>query len=278
LLAISAIALGVYIGSRQAVPAAGLLKVHFLNVPQGDCILVQTPDDRNVLFDSGGEESADYVIRYLQSFGVHRIDLVLISHPSDDTIGAMSSVLKEFGVSRIIDTGVPRHSRRYDELLSDIRSRRIDYRLGGASSYLPVSGRVSFQVICTVPDHRDSSSSDDSRAMVVRVVDKGVSFLLMGDANARAEGHILAARQDLESCVLEVARHEEEFGTSNELIEAVKPDYVVMPCGDDSIRESPFAAVIRRLDSARAKIFCMDSCGSIIFTTDGRHLRVTRER
>src|SRR5699024_4704311 len=66
------------------------MKVHFIDVGQGDSILIQTPNDKHILIDVGPPESGKRVVRYLKKLDVNTIQLMIATHPDIDHIGVAS--------------------------------------------------------------------------------------------------------------------------------------------------------------------------------------------
>ena len=265
---------------KKPAPLEGrLLKVHFIDVGQGDSTLIQTPDGRSVLVDAGDETSGGKVADYLLGKGVQRIDLLVITHPHSDHIGGLPRVLDEFGVSRVLDTGYPHGGEQYKEILSIIESRKIDYKVAQGFRQPGVGTLVSLDVLWPPASYqaRDESELNDG-SIVMRLVYGNVRILLTGDIQEEAEGRLLADQQDLQSTVLKVAHHGSEFGASNEFLQAVKPDYAVVSVGRDNSFGHPAKNTLERLYAAGAQVFRTDESGTIIFVTDGAKVQVTTER
>ena len=70
---------------------------HFIDVGQGDCILIQV-NNKNLLIDSGTSDSKEKVIKYLKNNNIKKLDYVVATHPHDDHIGGMSSIIKTFKI------------------------------------------------------------------------------------------------------------------------------------------------------------------------------------
>ncbi|HUV05327.1 MAG TPA: ComEC/Rec2 family competence protein [Armatimonadota bacterium] len=264
---------------RGSSPPDGRLEVHFLDVGQGDCILLQTPDGRNVLIDAGDRDSAEDVVRYLDRHGVDRIDLLVITHPHMDHIGGLPRVLERFGVSQVIDAGYPHGSQTYKEVLSSFQARRIDYRRGSAYQRPQVSKSVSLDIIWPADDYVPSGEAAlNNGSVVVRATYGDVSLLLPGDIQSEAEDRILAARRELQSTILKVAHHGSQESTSNEFLQVVWPQYAVISVGAENQYGHPGRAVLRRLNACGAAVYRTDHNGNIVFTTDGRAVQVATER
>ena len=257
----------------------GQLRVHFLDVGQGDCILIQTADGRNVLIDAGDVDTADAVADYLLKNGVHRIDLLVITHPHSDHIGGLPRILERFGVSAVLDPGLPHGSQVYREVLSTIESRRIVYKRAAQGERMGVGSDLTMEVLWPPSDYAvygDDMLNDGS--VVARVQFGDVSFLFAGDIQREAEGRLLASGQNLESTVLKVAHHGSDSSTSNEFLQVVKPAYAVISVGADNEYGHPARSTLRRLSAIGAKVFRTDEQGTVVFTTDGRTVEVISAR
>lgn len=282
-LAVLLLAIGVtQFHPRGAPPiplGAETLSIHFLDVGQGDCALIQTPDGRNVLVDAGDEAHGDEVVRYLTASGVNQIDLLVITHPHGDHIGGLPAVLENFGVSRVLDTGCPHGSQTYKAILATIQARKIDYRLARDLRKPSVCRNVTFEVLWPPPEYQPAGEEElNDGSIVLRVEYGGIGVLLAGDIQNDAEGKLLASGQVPESAVLKVAHHGSESGTSNELLQVVKPAYAVISVGADNSYGHPSRSVLDRLAATGAQVYRTDEQGAITIITDGKTVQVRSER
>ena len=110
--------------SEQIVAPAGELAVHFIDVGQGDAILIQAPD-KNVLIDGGPRNAGSDLTRYLKQAGVSQLDLVISTHPHDDHIGGLPAVLEAIPVEEVIDPAVPHTTQTVEQYLALIEAKQI---------------------------------------------------------------------------------------------------------------------------------------------------------
>ncbi len=263
---------------RQRPSRPGELTVHFIDVGQGDCVLVCTPDRHSVLVDAGDEENSDRVVSYLTKHGVRRVDLLVITHPHADHIGGLPAVLAEFGVSRVIDSGRPHGSPVYERVLSEIERRRIEYEVAQDERSPSVCRDVEFEVLWPPTSTLDADTDLNNASVVVRVKFKGFALLLMGDVESKAEGRLLAEHRNLRSTVLKVAHHGSSDSTSNEFLQVVKPEYAIVSVGLGNPYEHPSPSTLRRLAAVGAQVFRTDANGTVVVSTDGRRVHVESER
>jgi len=100
----------------NAAPAE--LKVHFLDVGQGDSILIQSHDGKNILVDGGTKASGDKVVSFLKEKGVKKLDYVVATHPDADHIGGLIAVVNAFPVTNFVNSGKEHTTQTYFELLT----------------------------------------------------------------------------------------------------------------------------------------------------------------
>ncbi len=263
---------------RQRPSRPGELTVHFIDVGQGDCVLVCTPDRHSVLVDAGDEENSDRVVSYLTKHGVRRVDLLVITHPHADHIGGLPAVLAEFGVSRVIDSGYPHGSPVYERVLSEIERRRIEYEVAQDERSPSVCRDVEFEVLWPPTSTLEADTDLNNASVVVRVKFKGFALLLMGDVESKAEGRLLAEHRNLRSTVLKVAHHGSSDSTSNEFLQVVKPEYAIVSVGLGNPYGHPSRSTLRRLAAVGAQVFRTDANGTVVVSTDGRRVHVESER
>jgi len=241
----------------------GFMKVHVLDVGCGDCILIETPEGRNVLIDSGGPQTSGAVLEYLAAQNIEHIDLIVISHAHPDHIGGLPGVLSAFGVSRVLIAGDPESDPLYGSVLRCMEGRRIRRLIARQGDMVSLGRGITGRILW--PPDRYGGSEDDS-SIVLRIVYKDVSVLLTGDIGLAAEGELLASNEELKSTILKVACHGSEGSTSNEFLQCVQPEYAALSAGIDN---PPAGPVLRRLNATGVQLLRTDRSGAIIFKTDG---------
>jgi competence protein ComEC len=247
------------------------MKVHVLDVGQGDCILVQTPEGRNVLVDAGGSQSSGYVLEYLAAQHVEHIDLIVISHVHPDHIGGLPGVLSTFGVSRVLTAEDSKSDALYGGVTTYMERRRIRRRIAKQNDQICLGRGVTGRVLW--PSDKSAGSEDDS-SIILRIAYKDVSILLTGDIGIGAEGGLLAGNREIKSTILKVARHGSAESTSNEFLQCVQPEYAVISAGIDNPYGCPAGPVLRRINATGAQLLRTDRLGAIIFKTDGHRVMV----
>ncbi len=250
------------------------VQLHFIDVGQGDAILVRTPKG-DVLVDTGGHTSADNLKAYLDEHNVRDLEYVIFTHPDLDHIAGGGEVLNHYHVKRVIR---PRHdssTKTYAALSDLIKNIKVEDIRADAESEFNI-GEVKFTILAPL---EENVSTNNDASVVLRVGYGNTSALLTGDAQMKAEHEMVSKYGStkggmLDCDLLKVAHHGSGTSSSEAFINAVRPEYAVISCGTNNKYGHPDEETIRRLKDARANVFRTDNDGSIVFVTNGTHLVV----
>lgn len=250
--------------SQVPVEPGKEMKVHFLNVGQGDSILIQSPSGRNVLVDGGTKDAGKDVVAYLRTQGVEKLDYVVATHPDADHIGGLLSVLNSISIKNFIDSGKVHTSQTYEKMLQLILDKNISFIVPAIGDTIPLDDELDITVI-----HVGDESDDNNDASIVLKIAYGdVSFLLMGDADIGVEKEILG-RANVEVNVLKAGHHGSDTSSSEDFIQAVKPEVTILSYGKDNSYGHPHAEVKSRLEQISSQIYATAVVGNIVVETDG---------
>ena len=242
---------------------ADKLCVHYIDVGQGDSILVQAPDGTTALIDGGNPGSG--TLAYLQKLGVSRIDVMLLSHPHRDHVGGLTAIINTLQVGRVITTGALANTTTFRQFLNAIERRKVPLSAVARGDNIPF-GTLSFSVIHALSS--DKNMNDTS--MVLRLQDNGVSFLFTGDAEKNAENAMLRDMPDqLRATFLKVGHHGSNTSSSAAFLAAVQPKVAIYSAGRNNPYGHPHKLVIGRLRKVGAQIYGTNVHGSVVVVTDG---------
>ncbi|MDP8248399.1 MAG: MBL fold metallo-hydrolase [Candidatus Tritonobacter lacicola] len=266
--------------------AGGELTVHVIDVGHGDAVLIQTPDGKNILIDSGageavwseGDMGELAVVPYLRELGVHVIDMLIISHAHYDHIGGMATVIKRLGVREVVDSGYPRTTQVYQDLLELIREKGIPYRKVRKGDILSFGAGVEARVLHpSRTEYRWGKRAEiNNYSIVIRMEYGEVSFLFTGDLEKEGERDVLRAGYPVRSTILKVGHHGSKTSSTGSFVSAVRPEVALVSCGERPkfTREKP----CRNLRRVGARIYRTDLRGTLVVRTDGKSYSVETER
>ncbi|GKV54217.1 hypothetical protein NCCP2222_01640 [Sporosarcina sp. NCCP-2222] len=264
LLAI-ALVVGLVPVSTDAAPKE--MKVHFINVGQGDSILIQAPDGKNILVDGGPKSAGKHVVDFLKSKGVKKIDYVVATHPDADHIGGLIEVLNKLTVTNFVNSGREHTTQTYFELLTLVDNKNINYVEPEKAEILLGDFTSDFylQVLYVDPLAKDSNDA----SIVIRTGYKKVDFMLMADASVEIENYLMDSYDNITADVLKMGHHGSNTSSSARFISNVKPSIGILSYGRNNSYGHPHAAIEARLKKVGAKTYKTAVDCDITVTTDG---------
>lgn len=247
------------------------MKVHFLDVGQGDSIFIELPDDKTMLIDASEKEYADRITTYIYSCGYNSLDYVVATHPHSDHIGGMADVIGSFSVGNVILSLATHTTKTYTNMLTAIDQSGAKVTLGTAGKEIFSDGDLSAVVIAPVTE--DYSDLNNSSVMIMLTYgDK--KFLFTGDAEEEEERTVTA---DVKCDVLKVGHHGSSTSTSSAFLAAAGPEYAVISCGMGNSYGHPHTETIDKLKKAGINIYRTDLQGDIVMTCDGENITVNTQ-
>lgn len=248
------------------------LKVHFLDVGQGDSIFIELPTNETILIDASIKDASDKIINYLKEEKVSKIDYVFATHPHSDHIGGMSAVIKAFDIGQIYMPKAVTTTKTYENLLLTIKDKNLKIKTAKAGNTIIDTDDLKLVVLAP---NQDSYELLNNYSIVLKLTYKEKSFLFTGDAETLSEKEITG---DVEADVLKVGHHGSRTSTSQAFLNKVNPSYAVISVGLNNDYKHPHQEVLDRLEKKNIKIYRTDQNGDIIFTTDGYNIDVKVEK
>jgi competence protein ComEC len=250
------------------------LHISFLDVGQGDAILIQK-GSQQILIDGGPSPQA--ITMELSSkmpFWDRSIDLVILTHPQSDHITGLVEVLSKYQVEQVLYPDLDCDSPIYDEWLRLIEEKEIESTLACAGQQIDLDG-VLIEVLNPQKNLFTGTESDtDNNGVVLHISMGEISFLLTADLMWQGELELITERAIPQSTVLKVAHHGSATSTTAEFLAVVSPQIAVISVGEDNDYGHPSDDVINRLEAKLGSdnIYRTDEDGTIEFITDGDRL------
>nr|WP_282550565.1 MBL fold metallo-hydrolase [Halonatronomonas betaini] len=256
---------------------AAELTVHFIDLGQGDAILLQHQEGDTVLIDGGDRFASveEKLISYLNEAGVDRFDAIIATHPHADHIGGLSAVIEKFPVDAIYDSGRVHTSQTYEDYLLLIDEKDLTFKTPRRGDKIELDN-LTFDIIHPGEDTEKYSLNDSS--IVTYLQYDQISFIFTGDIEEFAEREILGTGIDISSTILKVAHHGSRTSTNNYFLEAVNPEIAVIQVGEDNRFNHPAPEVINLLEKNDIEIYRNDLDGDIIVNTDGEYYSIETNR
>ncbi|QQG46039.1 MAG: MBL fold metallo-hydrolase [Candidatus Niyogibacteria bacterium] len=246
------------------------LVVAFLNVGQGDAILINTSGDQQILIDGGPNKQVLAELSKVMPFYDRSIDAIILTHPHQDHVGGLVEVLKRYDVDFVFDSGDGASLAEFAEfnkLIKEKNMKEVKVRRG---MRILLGGGAYFDVL--LPDVFLDSENQHQNMVVGRLTYGNTCFLLTGDMEREQEFKIL--NDDIDCDVLKVGHHGSKTSSSESFLKAVSPEIAVIQVGAKNRYGHPYQAVLERLSASVAQVFRTDVSGAVIMESDGRDIIV----
>lgn len=251
------------------LPAAEEIRVCFLDVGQGDSILIQTTE-HTVLIDTGEYGARRALFTYLREAGVETLDYVVATHPHSDHIGAMSALIDTFDVQHVLMPDATNNTASYENLLKTIEEKDIPVTVPSAGDVI-TAGLIELEVLAPCGDNY---SDLNDYSLVLRMKYHDTAFLFTGDAEWTSEAEMLASGRNLRANILKAGHHGSNSSTSDAFLDAVRPSAVVISCGKDNSYGHPHAQTLESLAERDIAVYRTDEMSSILMSTNGNEIKL----
>ena len=277
-------------------PARNDLRIAFLDVGQGDAIVIQTPNGHAIMVDTGGrlergvgrdgsspaEEIGErIVVPFLIRHGIHHLDAIIISHPHGDHVGGLAPILRVLGTGLIFDGGQDYGGHAYRDGLEEAHRRHVAVIAPKAGDGWQTDDGVRLLFLTSSGSSIEEAKDPiNENSLVVRLEcacgrRHAFRVLFMGDAGIVSEKLLLARHTDLSADVLKVGHHGSAYASSPEFLAAVRPKNAVISDGRHNLYHHPAPRTLAALRAARASIWRTDRCGGIVLSVRGEAAWVT---
>lgn len=248
------------------------LKVHFIDVGQGDSIFIELPNDEVMLIDAGESSEEEKVYNYITDLGYNNIDYVVGTHPHTDHIGGLEYIINNISVENIYMPKAVSTSKTYESLLNTISSKNLKVKVAKANVNIISSDNFSVNIIAP---NSESYSNLNNYSAVIKIDYYNNSFLFMGDAEVLSEEEITS---DVQADVIKVGHHGSDSSSSLEFLNKVKPKYAIISVGTNNQYNHPYDSILSRYESIGAQVYRTDLDGTIVATSDGTNINITKEK
>jgi competence protein ComEC len=255
--------------SRNTSAIKDTLEVHFIDVGQGDAILIEE-NDKDMLIDAGENTEGNVVVEYLKAENIKQLEYVIGTHPHSDHVGGLDTVLEAIPAKQVILPDTDYKTKTYDDVLEVMKENNIKeteaktgdtYRLGPAS----------FTILAPCSsDYNDVNNY----SVCIRLTYGSTSFLFTGDAEALSEREMLESGETLSADVLKLGHHGSAYSCCEDFLNAVHPTYGVISVGKDNEYGHPSASTLQSMLDRDIKVYRTDEQGTITFTSDGNEIMV----
>ena len=247
----------------------GTLRVDFIDVGQGDSVLISLPSGKFILIDTGPSSAKRALDKHLESRGVKKLEMVIFTYPHENHIGNADDIIKKYDIGTLIMPPVHSNHPSYGYLLEEISYNGLDItapKAGDTYSF----GDATLTILSPAKSEYDNPNEF---SVMTKVSFGNIDFILCSDNGVISQSEVLISRTDIKAEVLKVSDHASESGAIPAFISEVAPSYAVITRENGNSQAPPLNFTLELLESANAQIL-ETSNGTVSFITDGKTLTV----
>ncbi len=248
------------------------LKVHYIDVGQGDSIFVELPNNETLLIDAGEKKYSQSVIKYIEKLGYRTISRVVGTHPHSDHIGGLADVINAFNVDNIYMPKVSTNTKTFENLLLTIKNKGLKITTAKKDLKIIDDNDLSLTVLSPV---KDEYSNLNNYSVVMLLKYKSRSFIFTGDAEEEVEKELSG---DISCDVLKVGHHGSSSSTSDNFLHKTSPKYAVISCGKGNDYGHPHKETIDKLKRSKVEYYITENNGNIVVVTDGNNISIENDK
>ena len=242
------------------------LIIHFVDVGQGDCILI-SKNNEHVLIDAGNNEDGPLLVEYFKELGIKKFKYVIGTHAHEDHIGGIDNVINNFELGHYYMPDVITTTKTFEDVLDALLAKKKAFETPNIGDKFKLSD-TEFEVLYLGDDKSDLNNT----SMVLRLTYKNTTYLFMGDATSTVERILINEGKDLKSDVLKVGHHGSQYSSTAAFLKQVSPRYAVIQVGQDNDYGHPKQVTMDKLEKLKTLTYRTDKHGTIILTSDGDNI------
>ncbi len=249
------------------------LRVHYIDVGQGDCILIESGED-TLLIDCGEVNKGDTVKAYLNAHNITQLDYVIGTHPHSDHMGCMDKIVEYYDIGELIlphldDSDIPT-TKYFERFLNAAENKGLEITEAELGRIFDI-GEAECEIIAPCSDDYNNTNNY-SVGVIIRHGENG--FIFTGDAEKSAEKEMIDSGKLVDIDVYKAGHHGSDTSSSEEFLKIIKPDIAVISCGEGNSYGHPCDITLENLSKYTDKVYRTDLSGTIVITSDGSNLTV----
>jgi competence protein ComEC len=260
------------------------LRVTFLDVGQGDAIVIETPNHHTYIIDTGNQihsfkthrllfdASKQVIIPYLHSKGIHKISGLILTHADMDHIGGASTLIEKIPIDMIFHNG--HLHQQLPTLSAQIQHRHIPTLALKNGDQLHLDQNITLTILNPDPNGNPYDEPNDQSITGI-LKHEAVSFMLTGDLESERELALANSQANLKVTVLKLGHHGSKTSSTAPFLEKTNPQIGIVSAGRFNTYRHPHPSVINRVHSMGIRIFRTDQQGAIMCKSDGKKLIVS---
>ncbi len=235
------------------------LEIHFVDVGQGDCMLIITPSNKKILIDGGGSEFGTFdvgeqtLLPYLLNKSILNLDYLLFTHFDSDHCQGLITVLENIKVKNVIIGEQGKNSENFNSFLNIVAEKNINVIKVKAEDKIEIDKNCNLEIL--FPDKNLIKQNIlNNNSIVAKFIYGKYSILLTGDIEKIAEEKLIKIYKDtnkLSATILKVAHHGSKSSSTQQFLDLVNPEIALIGVGEKNTFGHPNNEVVERIKSLR---------------------------
>lgn len=249
-----------------------LLKVHYLDVGQGDSIFVELPNNETMLIDAAESYQSENIINYLKNLNYQKIDYVIGTHPHTDHIGGLKDIINTFEIGKIYMPKVVSTTKTYESLLMAIKDKNLKINTAKAGTSIIDTDDLKINILAP---NNSTYTELNNYSVVTKITYGTTKFLFMGDSEKLIENEI---KENVTADVIKIGHHGSNTSSSIDFIKKVNAKYGIISVGLNNKYNLPKEETITNWENSGTKIYLTSTNGTIRASSDGTNIKIESEK
>ena len=249
-----------------------LLKVHYLDVGQGDSIFIELPNNETMLIDAAESYQSENIINYLKNLNYQKIDYVIGTHPHTDHIGGLKDIINTFEIGKIYMPKVVSTTKTYESLLMAIKDKNLKINTAKAGTSIIDTDTLKINILAP---NNSIYTELNNYSVATKITYGTTKFLFMGDAEKLSENEI---KENVTADVIKIGHHGSNTSSSIDFIKKVNAKYGIISVGLNNKYNLPKEETITNWENSGTKIYLTSTNGTIRASSDGTNIKIESEK
>lgn len=255
--------------SKATLAPKDEMLVHYIDVGQGDSILVQV-NNKNLLIDSGPVANKDDVLSYLDSLGLLSLDYIIATHPHEDHIGNMSSIINKYNIGKFYAPKVEHTTSSFEKMVESLvlKNLKINVIKAGIDS-IDLGDGTNVTVFAPI---KEEYSNLNNYSPIIKIEYGNNSFLFTGDAEKEVESEVISKNLNLKSDVLKLGHHGSSTSSCSSFFNKVNPSIAIISLGSNNKYGHPSKETTDLLKNNNTTVYRTDFNKTIVLSSNGNEI------
>lgn len=239
------------------------LKVYFLDVGQGDAILIDYLGLYQVLIDSGPSgEKLLAQLGAIMPLDDKKIEVAVLTHPDKDHLAGFLDLLDNYQIDLFLTNGQKPESSLFSALEKKLQEKKTKTEAVYEGSTFQLGQYLNFSVFNPDQDNAENKEEKNDHSVILQMNFGQNKFLFLADAEKETEADLLSDGEIQDIDWLKIAHHGSKNASTNELLEKAQPEFAIISVGKNSYGH-PTEETLGRLEQIKAQILRTDEKGTI---------------